>query len=276
MIIDVQPKSELLRKYILGFNMFEECENFDLSYFVFPQFGSTLELFENTQISKHSKGIKIAPVTDTRGKNSYSVAIFGKYTEPVSFNYEGYVNGFGINFKPTGINYFFDKSYKKIAPYNFQEFSDVQWQKFATELFSIKDFTKRVEFAETFLESIFNDAHLTEIEKAIEAIFQDQTVSINDLAELCNMSARSLLRKFNEYVGCSPAVYKRIVRFRKTIEFNAWKEKSLNCTDICYTNNYFDTSHLRKEFRKLTHQNPRDFFRTVSAVGNHKFPYKLV
>ena len=257
--------------------MFEEHNDFKFSYFGFPQLGSTLEIFKNTKVLRNSNGIKLIPINNTNNiGDTYSIEIFGKYIEPVFFNYEGYVNGFSINFKPAGINYFFEKPYKKIAPKNFQEFSDLKWQKFAKELLEIKDFIKRVEFAEEFLENTFHKKNLIEIEKVIETILANQLVNIDELASMCGMSARNLLRKFNEYVGCSPAVYKRIVRFRKAIDFNIWKEQNLNCTDICYTNNFFDTSHLRKEFLKLTHQSPKEFFRTVSAVGNRKFPYKLI
>jgi len=256
--------------------MYKERENFRFSYFGFPQLGSTLKIVENTNISRSPSGIKFTPVVSGEKSNKYTIDICGRYIEPILCSYDGYVHGFGINFNALGINYFFNKPYKKIAPKNFQEFQDVKWQQFARELFTIKDFEGRVEFAEKFLENIFNSLNIADIEKAVAAILEDQTVNIKELASLCNTSPRNLRRKFNEYVGCSPVVYKRIARFRKSIDFNTWKGKNLNYTDICYTNNFFDTSHLRKDFLKLTHQNPKEFFRTISAVGDRNFPYRVI
>src|ERR1035437_9284397 len=154
--------------------MYKERKGFNFSYFGFPQLGSNLKLLENTNISRTVTGIKFAPIIKADDKdNIYNIDICGRYTEPILCSYDGYVNGFTISFKPLGINYFFDKPYKKIAPKNFQEFSDIKWQTFASELFAIKSFEGRVEFAETFLESLFNNINITEVEKAIEILLKD-------------------------------------------------------------------------------------------------------
>lgn len=277
MITDIQPQSELVKRHVMSFNMFERIENFHLRFFAFPQYGSTLELFENTKIARTRNRITLKPIQKTGlVKNDYAVEIFGKYTEPVFLNYEGYVNGFAINFKPLGINYFFDKPYSELAPQSFQKVPAKGWIEFAEELFSLEKFEDRVKFAEQFLEKSVNDIAIPDIEKAVERIIADPAVSINELADVCEMNTRNLLRKFNRYVGCAPSVYKRIVRFRKAIDFSAWKEKDMDYMDICYDNNFFDTSHFRKEFLKLTHQNPSTFFKSISKIGNHQFPYKLM
>lgn len=275
MIIDIQPKSELLRKHISGFNMFEQSEDFSLDFFAFPQFGSTIELYENATIRRSANEMTIKPAPADK-KNSYSIEVFGKYIQPIFISYKGYVNGFTINFKPLGINYFFDTSYKKIAPANFQKLSDANWNEFAGELFSLNKFEDRVEFAEHFLEGIIRNVPIAEIERAVDTIIKDPSVNVNEIANSSYVSVRSLHRKFSDYVGCSPMVYKRIVRFRRAIDFDAWKQNKLNCTEISYSNDFFDTSHFRKEFLKLTHQNPADFFKTISEMGNHKFPYRLL
>jgi AraC-like DNA-binding protein len=275
MITDIQPRSELLRKHISSFNMFEKRKDFNLNFYAFPQLGSTLELYENATIRRSAHEMNVKPVKGD-AKSKCSVEILGRYTEPIFISYEGYVNGFTINFKPLGINYFFDRSYKKIAPDNFQKSSDSAWNKFAEEVLAIKNFEERVKFAEFFLEKIIRDIHLAETERAVEIIINDPSVNIDEIASSSCMSVRSLHRKFNDYVGCSPMVYKRIVRFRRSIDFDARKQQNLNFTEISHINNFFDTSHFRKEFLKLTHQNPVNFFKTISAIGNHKFPYRLI
>jgi AraC-like DNA-binding protein len=279
MIINIQPKSELLRKHISGFNMFEKRKDFSLNFFAFPQLGSTIELYENATITRSINEMKVKPVNEDESggeKKSHSIEILGRYTEPIFISYEGYVNGFTINFKPLGINYFFDKPYKVIAPNNFQKSSDTTWNRFAEEVLVFKNFEERVEFAEFFLEKLIKDIHIIEIERAVETMIKDPSVNINEIASSSCVSIRSLHRKFNDYVGCSPMVYKRIVRFRKSIDFDAKKQQNLNLTEISHINNFFDTSHFRREFLKLTHQNPVDFFRTISEMGNYKFPYRLI
>ena len=277
MIIAIKPKSELLRKHIMGFYMYKEREDFRFSYFAFPQLGSTLKIYRNAIISRSSTEIQFEPASDSRHKpDHYTLDIYGRYKEPLICTYKGYVQGFTINFNPIGINYFFDTPYKKLAPKISQEYSNIAWKKFSEELFKIKDFEKRTEFAEVFLEDMYNDIHQPELEKAIAILLKNPSIHIDELAKACCMSSRNLHRKFIRFVGCSTTVYKRIIRFRQSIDFNKWQKQNLNCTDVCYTNNFFDLSHLRKEFLKLTHQNPKDFFKTISAVGDHSFPYKLL
>lgn len=88
--------------------MFEYRENFNLRFFAFPQYGSTLEIFENTKITRTVNKINLKPYQQrNKDGNAYAIEIFGKYTEPVFLNYEGYVNGFAINFRPLGIKLFF-------------------------------------------------------------------------------------------------------------------------------------------------------------------------
>lgn len=257
--------------------MYEKREDFRFSFYAFPQLGSTIIVSRNADISRSLTGIKFAPVKDGAIEDPvYTVDICGKYTEPIYCSYDGYVDGFTINFNPLGINYFFDTPYKKLAPKNFQKSSSPQWLKFTRELFELNDFESKVAFAENFFESVFNDIRLPDIENAVNVLLKDPAIPIDTLARMCCMSARNLRRKFIQYVGCSTTTYKRIIRFRRSIDFNVWQKQKLNCTDICYTNNFFDSSHLRKEFLKLTHQNPKDFFKTISAVGDHKFPHKLV
>lgn len=147
---------------------------------------------------------------------------------------------------------------------------------FASEVLALESFEKRVELAESFLESMLRNSQLTEIERAVSTIVKNPSANVNEIAQNSCVSVRSLHRKFNEYVGCSPMVFKRIVRFRRSIDFDARKQQNLNLTEISQIHDFFDTAHFRKEFLKLTHQNPVDFFKTISEMGNHKFPYRLI
>ena len=148
--------------------MYKERNDFKFSYFGFPQLGSNLKIVENTNIVRTPFGIKFTPFTNTDNTSKiYTIDICGRYIEPILCSYEGYVNSFTISFKPAGINYFFDKPYKKIAPKSFQEFTNTKWQKFSAELFAIKDFERRVEVAEIFLESIFNNLNIYFNEKNV-------------------------------------------------------------------------------------------------------------
>ncbi|MCB0397887.1 MAG: AraC family transcriptional regulator [Flavobacteriales bacterium] len=274
MVRDVQPENALLRKHVVGFNMFEDHS--PVRFYAYPQLGATVEFLKNAYLSCDRASITVKPLENTGNRDTYAVVIYGKYATPVLINYEGYVDHFGVNFNATGISCFFDTPYKALAPLNFQLYSNPGWQTFASRLFAFHGFEERMAFTEQFLLDRFKPISPPGIEKAVELIVEDPAVHISELPDRCGMSSRSLLRKFNDFVGCSPVLFKRIVRFRNAIDLESRQSKNLNCTDICYQHHFFDTAHFRKEFLKLTHQTPTAFFQNISAVGNHGFPYQLV
>ncbi|KUJ56138.1 MULTISPECIES: helix-turn-helix transcriptional regulator [Bacteroidota] len=92
--------------------------------------------------------------------------------------------------------------------------------------------------------------------------------TLKDVQMEMNLSERSLERLLKQYVGISPKVFSRIVRFQSGLQ--ALRQNDFNnLTGIVYQNDYFDQSHYIREFKEFTGMNPKQFIhQTNEKVEN--------
>lgn len=103
--------------------------------------------------------------------------------------------------------------------------------------------------------------HTNTIAHIANIIFRSRNmVSIASLAKLCNMSLRTLERRFLEEVGMSPKLYMRIVRFQSALQ-NKMLHPKKNWTNICYESSYFDQAHFIKECHEFASSSPEELFK---------------
>ena len=107
------PKSKLLRKYILSFNVLnrEETEN-GLTYYGFPQRGITIGFFKHAQIKIDNNELIISKDENQKPK----VILLGKYINSLKVTYTDFVEKISIHFTEIGIHYFFRDYFKNFAP----------------------------------------------------------------------------------------------------------------------------------------------------------------
>lgn len=265
-----KPKSEILKKHIVSFNILRNDVDFEKkNYFVFPQYGTTIGIFKNTDVEIFESQLNISA---SEKKNS-KIVVFGKYLVPLYLQYENFVDEVSINFTPTGLNYFFSESLSEVAPENIQFLVHEDWCPLPDTLFRIKNSIDKIEALEIFLERIFKEKNLEKLELVVSCIENDTELKINEIATSLGLSERSINRYFKAYIGCSPSNFKKIYRFRSAIENKFDDTQKLNLTEICMNNNFYDSPHFTNEFKKLTNNNPRKFFSKVVKVGKDNYPY---
>ena len=81
-------------------------------------------------------------------------------------------------------------------------------------------------------------------------------IRIDDLANQCMVSKRTLERHFARYLGTTPLQYARIVRCHSVIK-NLLKGNLESAYDVIEHYNYYDPSHFSHDFRKFTGESPR-------------------
>lgn len=86
---------------------------------------------------------------------------------------------------------------------------------------------------------------------------------IEKLAASCGCSLRQFERLSLRRIGVRAKLYDKIIRFAKAYrmverkEFQSW-------TDLAYMNNYYDSKHLKKDFRNFTGRNLKRLEQEVS------------
>jgi AraC-like DNA-binding protein len=93
------------------------------------------------------------------------------------------------------------------------------------------------------------------VDKAIDMIFvKNGMVTGAELCEEAGVGERQLENLFNKWVGLSPKLYSRIIRFNYI--FQLVNEKHKNWTDLTYEAAYYDQSHFIRNFKSFTGESP--------------------
>lgn len=273
MVLFFKPKSTFLTNYIQGFSVFDKDYDLNISYIAFPHIGPPLALFRNATFKFEENHLYINP----KKENHFNTLVLGKYTKPVFITYNRFVDEISINFTPLGMNYFFNNNYSEIAPKNFQKIQDCSWNNFVPELFSTKNLDEQLNLLENFLLSQFKEKYLEKLQESVN-LFMDKTndYKVSDVAEIIGITERTLRRNYNKFIGCSPVMFKRIVRFRNAINVKLKKKKIQNITRIGYKYHFYDSSHFVKEYKLFSGKNPKSFFDNISFFENSGYPYILL
>lgn len=269
-----KPKSKLLEKYVDFYYVFNSERSENISYIAFPHVNMAISFFKNVEITRADHEININSAD--RQKNKYAVEILGKYTRPVFVNYFVNCEEVAVVFRPLGLNNFFENDLIEIAPSFSQELKDKKWVEFSQGLLNEKDDTKKIELLDDFLiKNIvdFKNKGLYETIKYLEDY--ESNYSIEKIAALSGLSLKTFQRNFKKHLTCSPIEYKRISRFRHSLENKLISEEIKTLTSISNDSNYYDQSYFIREFKKLTHLNPKQFFKCISELNEKKIIWRL-
>lgn len=276
MVIEMAPCAELA-PYIYEYTALEQSIDSAFSYYVFPQKGSSIAFFNDVSLQRTEKQIQIERSTKP---SSFCIEVLGKYREPIQLSYPGWVAELAINFKPLGINYFFDKNYQTLAPNTFQKLEQAKWHHMPRAIFEHTSIKNQVAVLEAFLVSELRGERFAELNRLEQAVglleSKDKDWSIAEVAEQVQMNEKTLVRNFKRYAGCSPLQLKRILRFRRSINVKQIGASAQNLTQTAMESEFYDSSHSGREYRMLTGQSPRKFFKEVSFQKEPKYPYQFV
>ena len=270
MIKTIKPSSPILKKYIECFYIFEGKSNTSFSYVAFPHFNTGLSFFWGASVHRQNWSLQISENTDV----GVHVEILGKYTTPVFLEYKGQLREISIVFKPAGLNRFFKDNYLSLAPKFSQELKNDVWAQFGESLFSSDIEMSKIE---SFLLSQFSDNQkLSKIEESLTFLENSyEQIPITDIASKIGLNLKTYQRHFQNHMGCSSVEYRRICRFRSSLNNRLNNTQLKNLTEITYEEGYYDQSYLIKEFRKITNHNPKDFFKSVSKVDGDKIIWEI-
>ncbi len=271
MINTIFPNSPILKKYIECFYRLEDENPSNLSYLAFPHYNTGLSFIKGVDILRQGTEVDII----ANSTSDVSIELVGKYVYPLRIRYKGSVQEISIIFKPFGINRFLRKDFHSIAPGFSQAFENNAWKNVANNLFNEKDPISKLE---TFLLSEYKELpELRGIEGSLHLMHtMDENYSITEIASKLGYHLKTFQRHFIKHMGCTPVEYRRIIRFRNSVDskLNAKVLKTL--TDVTFENNYFDQSYFIKEFKKLTNHSPKNFFKAVKQFEGEKIIWEIL
>ncbi|WP_397446984.1 helix-turn-helix domain-containing protein [Polaribacter sp. R77954] len=113
-----------------------------------------------------------------------------------------------------------------------------------------------------FLESLelYNGKDVKEIDKAIHLILKKEgMLQISDLLNVIPFSQKTLETKFKKIIGFTPGRYIRLVRFTSLMK--KYETGTIDLKTLMYDYNYYDESHLKKDFKRFLNKTPNAYFK---------------
>ena len=116
--------------------------------------------------------------------------------------------------------------------------------------------------AERWLVARYN-AEMQAPQSVVDVIDQLQTQPASRFADVCESfpgTQKHLIDQFKKYVGLTPKIYHRIMRFNE-IFAQIQRDQFISWADIASLCGYSDQSHFIREFRHFSGFNPEEFIR---------------
>lgn len=86
--------------------------------------------------------------------------------------------------------------------------------------------------------------------------FQRGQIKVGEVANILNVSIRTLERQFLKILGLTPKKFIRLVRFQNAVEIIKKIHRIETLADIAHDSGYCDQSHFIKDFKSLSGRTP--------------------
>jgi hypothetical protein len=205
---------------------------------------------------------------DSSGNKSlFSKSIVqGIRTAPYTFEFGKEVNLIGIRFLPLGLFALFGIAEREITDY-FTEASAIAvtgLEETEEKVYAEPDVNKKFKIVETWLTQCWlkrngKCARITENIRTVSS--SNGLMKLNRIC-LNDANYKKVQRIFRDYIGISPKLYARMVRF-ENIHNELRACKAPDWMDIVTRYNFFDQSHMVKEFKFFSGTTPNEFLSKI-------------
>jgi len=207
------------------------------------------------------------------GLHHYDQDAFAKLGNDIS-------GGFGIVFRPNGMQNLFGLSNSELFGYAFE--GENIFRNHTEELWHTLKKTDDIESKKARVESFLlsyvklGRSPSTLLKNILDRIKKEHGIlSAGEISEQFNISTRSLERKFSDQIGMSPKEFLQITRLNYALGLIR-KQQHFSLTRISYLSGYYDQSHfirdvekicgfspgmLKKDIQPLEHCDNRNFLR---------------
>jgi AraC-like DNA-binding protein len=269
------PQNPLLRNYIECFyTLTRRPGEKDDVYIAFPNVLSILCLHRQTKIELIESVRTLSPCPHREIESNLICHI----DSAEQIRYRGETDEIVIYFKPLGINAFLDKELRQyvdsaVAGFNpFEDYHSKMAEIFlletgAARIGALEDYwlSKHVGFEHPFLPRIVG-----------EMMENESAFSLSEIARKTGISRTTLVKHFNLHLCATPSHFKKIVRFRRAMKHHRHLFSKESLTALSYSAEYFDQSHMIKDFKSLTRYSPKPFFSRISHLENGRINWMFL
>ncbi|WON93630.1 helix-turn-helix domain-containing protein [Sphingobacterium sp. Lzh-3] len=260
------PINPLLKKYIeCIYILTHSSEEEPAKYITFPS------IFTIVSSSEKSKSISNGNQLVIRqcDHNEVETNLVSDFNKPVFVQYEGTINEITIYFKPLAINSFLEHELNHYNSSSFSEFVPFEdYRRVMIDILSLQNDIEKIETIERYWLSKLRGFQHSFLETILSEMMceENDVVNITELCEKNAISRTTLNKHFRRHICKTPSEFKKILKFRNAVnKYSSYKAKN-NLTDIAYSVDYFDQSHMIREFKSVTGFSPKAFFEKTTAL----------
>lgn len=260
------PSHPLLKKYIESiYILTHNSEEEPAKYITFPSIFTIVSSSEKSRSTTLGNQLIIGQCDE----NEVETNLVSDFNQPVYVQYEGKINEITIYFKPLAINAFLEHDLNQYSSSTFSEFIPFEDYKNAMiDILSLQNDTEKIDAVESYWLSKLIGFQHNFLEKILSEMMGDEneTLKITELCEKNEISRTTLNKHFDIHICKTPSQFKKILRFRNAVNKYAASTARNNLTDIAYSVDYFDQSHMIREFKSVTGFSPKIFFEKTTAL----------
>lgn len=260
------PLNPLLKKYIeCIYILTHTAEEKPAQYITFPSIFTIVSISEKSKTI--NKGNKI--IIEQCDDNKIETNLVSNFNKPVYVQYEGKINEITIYFKPLAINSFLEQELNHYNSSGFSEFSPFEdYKKAMIEILSLQNESEKIEAVESYWLSKLKGFQHNFLETILSEMMceENEALTITELCKKNAISRTTLNKHFDRHICKTPSQFKKILRFRNAVNKYASDNAGNSLTDIAYGVDYFDQSHMTREFKSVTGFSPKIFFKKIIAL----------
>lgn len=260
------PLNPLLKKYIeCIYILTHRSEEKPAKYITFPSIFTIVSVSEKSKTINNENKLIIRQCDD----NMVETNLVSNFNKPVYVQYEGEIKEITIYFKPLALNSFLEHELNHYNSSSFSEFLPFKdYREAMIEILSMPDDTQKIQAVERYWLSklIGFEHHFLETVLSEIMCEENDTLTITELCEKSGISRTTLNKHFGRHICKTPSQFKKILRFRNAVNKYASNNAGNSLTDIAYCADYFDQSHMTREFKSLTGFSPKAFFKKTTAL----------
>ena len=176
---------------------------------------------------------------------------------------------FGIKLRPTALTHLFGLNMKELTN-KVVELSSIQQRELnilSEVLVSSQPHEQKLAASNSCFEELsrikFNPGVIDDVVDSL--IRHHGMIAVSQLSEVAGVGERQLENLFKKFVGLSPKLYARIIRF--SYIFELIKEQK-SWSDLAYEAAFYDQSHFIRNFKAFTGENPADYSFDNKSMAN--------
>lgn len=213
--------------------------------------------------------------------------VSGQITSPYYLEYTPGCKSIGFGFFPH-TSHLFTKSSSKEFTDHLVALSDLSLHggcnTLASQLFETSTFQEKLILLQHFVLHHIKRNEPKSVKQDYVQLAVQQTLSSKgnfDLKQMCrqlNVSERFLQLSFRDYVGLSPLLFSKVVRFLNAVSL--LQKKSHSLTEKGLMLGYYDQSHFIRDFKRFSGVSPKQYFKEshylldeFTASDSHSFLY---